>query len=67
MARVKSIRFAARATVNLGDYENNIFEYEETIELVPGDNATQLREQLIRRVNRVIENQVLESRRDSRR
>ena len=65
MARLKELRYSVKAVVNLGNYQNVTFEYGEVLEPAQGDDVVKLRANLLSRVKRIVEKDVLEARRDA--
>jgi hypothetical protein len=59
----KRIRYAMRCVINMGNYENIQIEYEEAID-VDSDYVVN-RDKLIDRVTKVVEEEVLEVRKNN--
>ena len=59
MLKPKKIRYAARAVLNMGNYETIHIEYEEEIDVV---NYVEDKKGLIERVTKTVESQVVKIR-----
>lgn len=67
VARTKEIHFGISGTVNLGNFESIRVEYSETMELERGEDVATVRKNLRSRVKRVVEDEVVEAKRDAER
>lgn len=64
MANIVKMRCVVRATIQPAPYESLAFEFEETVDVLPGDNANRVREQLQIRCRGAVEREVIEARRE---
>jgi hypothetical protein len=65
VARTKNISYSMAATVNMGNFENVRVEYGETVEVSPEDDLPAKRNALLKRVERIVEEQVVTLREDA--
>ncbi len=54
MAKVKTIRFESKTTINLGNFESQSFTYSEEVALGEKDELDTEREKLIKRVEKTL-------------
>jgi hypothetical protein len=65
VAKIKNIHYGMAATINMGNFENVRVEYGETVELSPEDDVPAKRNALLKRVERIVEEQVVTLRKDA--
>ena len=66
MARTSKMSFEVSATVSLGNFENVKLHYGEEVTLDPEDSVRGTRESLVRRVKKLVEDEIAEARADAK-